>query len=318
MPLLGPRRLPKRFRRRVGRMTLAVARTTTRSHDRRLQRRKERWVRLSRRVQQGLSVLIAEGRVWGVIAAVLTIVSIVGVLLFAPFFDVRTIRVRRQDPRINPDLVQHVLAPLFSERLVLVSRARVVALLQAALPDIQDVTIAKEYPSTLIVTITLDPVVAKARIVDDDTSIAASVSEDAMLSTATGGVETAYTYLTEDGIFVSSPISLSTAPLETIDLADWALRPQDGTLVIDPAVLDVIMTARDTLRRDFGLESKRIVYYLRSKEFHIQTQRATLWFDLRSDLGVHFERFRTFLKTVSFDDVREYIDLRIADRVVYR
>lgn len=305
MPLLAPRRLPRKFRRRAGEFSRVIARRSVAAEERRSRRRRERQARWIRRWHQVRLLVAAEFRWWMIVGTMSIVVIVAGVLLFAPFFDVREIRVRRQDPRIDPEEVQHVLAPLFSERLVLVTRAQVSALLAAHYADLADVRISKDYPSTLTVTVTLDPIVAAATLQEPDG--------------ATGtGATTSFAYITARGLFVVSPIRIIDAPLETLVLDDWAVRPQDRSFVIEPEVLRTITLARDTLRRDFGLIPKRTTYFMRAKEFHILTERGTLWFDLQSELRVQFGRFRAFLKTVSFDAVKEYVDLRIADRVVYR
>ena len=258
-----------------------------------------------RRIGQLRAFILAECKLWLIIGSLATLALVVGALLFAPLFDVREIRIRRQDARIDPERVQQALHPLFSRRLVLVTRSNVSSLLAEQYPDLKEVTIAKDYPSTLIVSLVLDPVVAHAVVMDDATDAGSGTTLDA--------------YITSRGLFVLSPIPIVTRePLETLTLTDWVVRPQDRTLVLEPAVLRTIILARDTLRRDFGLSPSRIVYYMRAREFHIATERGTLWFDLQSELGVQFGRLREFLKTTSFDAVKEYVDLRIADRVVYR
>ena len=72
------------------------------------------------------------------------------------------------------------------------------------------------------------------------------------------------------------------------------------------------------LRSDFGLSAKDITIFLRAKEFHIRTEKVALWFDLTSPLSVQFQRFRELLKNLPLDQVKEYIDLRIADKIVYK
>jgi cell division septal protein FtsQ len=292
-----------------------VARKYTRVNERKRRRRHERFVRLNRRFAQFTSFVTSEFRVWIVIGITLTVIASMSVLLFAPFFDVRQIHVRRQDPRVDPEEVQQILSPLFNQRLVLVTRSQISDMLEAVYPDITDVTIAKEYPSTLTVSIVLEPVIAELKIVESDAPKLASES-GAVLATGSGSAK--YSYITERGVFFSTPIRLTKQKMETLEITDWSIRPQDRTELLSPLFLKTIFLARDTLRRDFGLEAQRITIYLRAKEFHIKTPKVTLWFDLRSDLPVQFQRFREFLKALSLDQAKEYIDLRIADKIVYK
>ena len=68
----------------------------------------------------------------------------------------------------------------------------------------------------------------------------------------------------------------------------------------------------------FALSIGAIIVYVRAQEFHIRTNKVTLWFDLRSSLSVQLQRFREFLKTVPLDQAKEYVDLRIADKIIYK
>lgn len=221
------------------------------------------------------------------------------------------IRVQRQDPRIDRDDVQQVLAPLLSQRLVLVTLRDVRSLLEPAYPDLESVRIQKTYPSTLTVSIQLQPVVARISIED------ARAPESGSGSSTTGS-GTTYYYVTGQGTFIASPLRLTTAPVPTLTLVDWVVLPQNRSSLLSPDFLKTIFLARDILRRDFGLSAEKMTLYLRAQEFHIRTPKATLWFDLRSTLPVQFGRFRSFLRAVGFDQVKEYIDLRITDKIVYR
>lgn len=312
MPMRAPRKLPKRFNRTAGPLTKSLARAYYGGPRRRTRRRKEMVARWHRKISRLSDVVLREFRIWIAIGAVLIILTIAGTLLFAPFFDVREMRVRRQDPRVDPEEIQETLSPLFKQRLVLVTRSQVASMLQEAYPDIVRVEIGKEYPSTLNVSVYLEPVIAEVKIIDAiDTGTGSG-------SIAAGSLSSVYTYVTRKGMYVTSPIRLSGGPFPLLTLTDWGMRPDNRTAILRPAFLQAIFLARDTLLRDFGLESKNIKVYLRAQEFHITTNKATLWFDLRSPLNVQFQRFREFLKTLSLDQAKEYIDLRIADKIIYK
>jgi hypothetical protein len=313
MPLKAPAKLPKHLRRRASPLTRTLARKYCQVPDRRARRRKEMFVRFSRKAAKFSAFVASEFRIWMLIGAGTIVVGVVAILLFAPFFDVREMHVKRQDPRIDPEEIQETLSPLFKQRLVLVTRGQVEAMLQSAYPDVERVDIAKEYPSTLQVTVYLEPVAAQVKIDEGDLQATASGS----MITGSGTVET-YSYVTKSGFFVTSPIRLTSSPLPVLTITDWAIRPQNRTVLLQPDFLQNIFLARDTLRRDFGLTTVSTIVFLRAQEFHIRTNKLVLWFDLRSPLTVQFQRFRRFLKEVPIDQTKEYVDLRIADKIIYR
>ncbi len=303
------RKLPRRFNRKVGPRTQSLARTYYGGPRRRVRRRKEMFARWGRKMTRLWDTVLSEFRIWLVIGAGLIILTVAGTLLFAPFFDVREIRVRRQDPRIDPKEIEQTLSSLFKQRLVLVTRSQVAALLQADYPEIERVEINKNYPSTLSVSVYIEPVMAEVSVTD---------ARSGSGSTGFGSGMNIYTYVTRKGTFVTSPIRLTGGPYPKLTITDWGIMPQNRTLLITPLFLQTIFLARDALRRDFGLQNQNITVYLRAQEFHITTNKATLWFDLRSSLNVQLQRFREFLKTLSLDQAKEYIDLRIADKIIFK
>ncbi len=247
--------------------------------------------------------------------ALLVIIFVIGisVLLFSPTFDVRQITVRRQDPRVNPGTVQELLTPLFQERLVLVTQKQVQAYLEDEYPDLSAVTITKKYPSTLVVSVALKPVVA-ALLLGSSEGNAPETDIELTPQTASG----MYAYITSTGLYEESLVPLSKQQLQTLVLTDWGIKPQPKDHILGSAYFSTILRARDALRRDFGLTEKSIILYLRANEFHIRTDRVTLWFDFSSPLSVQFGRLRELLKVVPFEQIKTYVDLRIANKVVYR
>ena len=312
MPLKAPRRLPRHLRRPASSFTRSLARKYCGGSERAARRRRERLLRFLRRIGRGSSFFLSEFRVWLLIGITVVLLTTATILLFAPIFDVREIHVRRQNPRIDIEEIQQILTPLFKQRLLLITKGQVASMLQAEYPDIERVEIGKEYPSSLIVSMYLEPVVAAVTI--EEPLVTPSTQSGGALA-ASG----AYMYVTKSGIFVISPIKLtSSLPIEILRVTDWGIRPQNRTRVISPSFLQTIFSARDILRTDFGLAVKDIVVYLRARELHIRTNRVTLWFDLTSPLPIQFQRFREFLKSLSLDQVKEYIDLRVADKIVYK
>lgn len=271
--------------------------------------------RWSRRTVRLGNLIASEFRVWLMIAAVVAVIALGAVLLFAPFFDVRTIHIRRQDARIDLEEVQETLSPLFRQRLVLVTKAQVSELLRSQYPDMNRLEISKQYPSTLNVTIYTDPIVAMIRI---DDSSAADGTGSGELFPMDAPENASWLYVTDRGYFITSPVPLTTDPLEKLTVTDWGVQPQNRTRFIAPEFLQTVIRARDALRRDFGLTSKEIRIFIRAQEFHIQTEKGALWFEFGSPLSLQFQRFREFLKSVSFEQVKSYVDLRIADKVIYK
>ena len=241
---------------------------------------------------------------WLLAVTLLLGVTFLGFLLFSPIVQVREIQVTRESPRLDIEEVQATLTPVFGRHLFFLSSFEVVNLLEESIPDIGDVRVGKTYPSTLNVRIALHPLVARLHIVDPEAS--------------TGGTGVTLDFLTDQGIYIATSSVDATEVLPDITLVDWGVRPEPGQLLIEPSFLERMNAAELTLLRQFGQEIEERIVYLRAQEFHLRVGGKELWFDLRTPLKDQIDRYRTFLREVPASEVRQYIDLRVEDRVVYQ
>lgn len=241
------------------------------------------------------------------IASICIGLVIFGFMLFSPIIQVREIQVTRLSPRLDVEEVQEALSPMFGKHLFFLSSFEIAGLLQESIPDIEEVSIGKTYPSVLHVRISLDPLVARLHIKDPDAGDAAIIGTGATID-----------YLTSNGTYTATTAARDTETLPEIVIVDWGVRPEPGAELLQTTFLERMNAAELTLLRQFGQELERRTVYLRAQEFHLRVSGVELWFDLRTPLEDQFQRYRTFLKEVPFEQVKQYIDLRIADRVVHQ
>lgn len=307
--LRPPRRLPSRYNRRVQDRTRSLVQQR---HGRHRQFQRQRWVRGLRRVRDRAA------QAWGVFLRhspwiLLAIIIVLGgIAIFSPFLQVREIRVIRNDQRVDVERVQESLGSLFGEHLLFITQKQVLPLLASSVPDLRTAIVDKQYPSTLILRLELEPVVALLEIVDPDGNVSPAV-------TGTGS-DSLGDYLTADGTYVVYPPSVVQSGTGTavVRIVDWGVRPEPWRYLLDITMLERIAQAEQILRDQFGEETSQRVVYLRSREFHLQTSRHSLWFDMRGPLPEYFDRYRLFLESVGPDAAELYIDLRLQDRIVYR
>ena len=88
--------------------------------------------------------------------------------LFSPVMQLTEVRIEKSDSRLEIEHVQLALAPLFGKHLMLISPHEVRILLEEELPDIRSVAVGKDYPSLLIVRVSLDPLVARLSIATEE------------------------------------------------------------------------------------------------------------------------------------------------------
>lgn len=302
MALQSPRRLPRRFSRPASKGTKILVQ---RRRERSKERQKEAWRRFLRRVQRFTEAL-RKSLLW-ILLSVFVGLAVLGVVmvLFSPLLGVRSIRIARNDPRLDVSVVRHALAPLFKRRLAFVTRSQVEELIVQSLPDIRTVNIEKNYPSELKVSITIDPLVARLQIVDPDgnAQTASGIALDA---------------LTDEGLYVVAAAVDQVAGLPEVRVVDWGVRPEPGRPVVEKELFRRMQAAEAALRDQWNVPLRSRTVYVRAREFHLQLPDYVLWFDLTTELADQLQRYSLFLQTVGPEKVKEYIDLRLVDKVVYK
>ena len=313
MPLKRSARLPRRFNRPVTRQTRAFA---ERRHRRYVQKRHERVRRLLRRMEKIFSDWSKMFRRWLILLGIGFVLLGLALFLFFPIVQVREIRVVRSDLRIDAEKVQRALAPLFGKHLLFLTTQEVRELVRSSATDTTDIDVDKDYPSRLVVTMRLEQIIANIQI---ETPEADSASESAEPLVASGAVEIpTEDYLTVNGRYVTHPSAATASDLPLINIVDWGVRPAPGDILLEQDFLEVLYAAEEALRDQFALSVTGRIVFLRGREFHLRTEAFDLWFDLRSPLAEHLARFKIFLASIPKEEVEQYIDLRLSDRVVYR
>lgn len=274
--------------------------------ERKQKRRADQRKRRLRKIQMHWENIQASAMRWMAVTVIVLGIAVFGFLLFSPIIQVREIKVTRLSPRLDIEEVQSTLSSLFGRHLFFLSAFEVEQILNESIADIERVKIGKEYASVLHVEIELQPLVAKLRIIAPD---------DIDVPVGTGST---IDYVTEEGIYVTTTAAKDTQTLPEIILVDWGVRPVPGALLVSPTFIERINAAEIAFLRQFGQEVQRRTVYLRAQEFHLRIADRELWFDLKSPLEDQLERYRIFLREVGIEEAKDYVDLRVSNRVIYQ
>jgi len=301
--LKKPRPLPSRFNRAVN---PATRRMVERRHVRHREFSMMKWKRKWSHVQNRLDAVWEFFKRFGLWIAGFCVVVVIGILLFSPVLQVREIRIARSDPRVDIEQVQRALAPLFGERLLFVANGDILPLVAKALPDLQSAEINKSYPSTLVLTLHPEPIIAQLKI---DAGDAQTGSGDGLVD-----------YLTEDGMYVRyAPQQVQAGSgLLLLRLVDWGAKPVPWMSLLAPDFVKTMREAETALATEFNVKTTERSVYLRAREFHLQIGAISLWFDMRSTVGEQIERYRLYRKTSDKTPAKSYVDLRLRDKIVYK
>lgn len=299
------RRLPKSLRRTVSPETRRVVKRTSKGGSRTLH---DRFRRVLRRTQRKTVAVRRSFVQWMALLFVGLLLLAVGLFLFSPLATVREIRVTRQDARLDIQAVQESLAPLFGRHVLLLSTSEVETMVEETIPDIESVVVERQLPSAVVVHVTLQPLKAKIAILDPESETGVSVGTGAIID-----------FLTEEGVYIRTPLVEETGDLPLLSLVDWGVRPSPGSVLLPPSFLERLNATERALHALFGYNVGERRVYVRAQEFHLAIGGGkSLWFDTRSPLEKQLQQYRTFLRHVSIDEVEQYVDLRLSDRVVYR
>jgi hypothetical protein len=170
------------------------------------------------------------------------------------------------------------------------------------------VTVGKRYPSQLLVRVELDPLLLRVRVLDPQQREGAAQTGSGILSG----------YVTDRGTFTFAPADSQNSTLPLLHLVDWGVRPERGSMLLTGDFLKRMEDTEDLLRTQFGQEVASRFVYLRAEEYHFTIGNMSLWFDIRSSVEEQLQRYRVFLKAVGLNEVKQYVDLRLKDKVVYR
>lgn len=323
------RRLPRALQRPFSPFSRALARAyQPRRAARRLftlRRRSKKWLGIAGMFSLRL-------RLWSL--SLLVILFLVALLLYflSSSFRVTSMRVSRDDPRLDLEEVQRLLLPFFGKHLSFLSPHLIERALLTAYPEVASVRIVKRFPGELHVTLYTDPIVAEVQL--------GSPNDTERSFTPLGG-SGAYRYLTARGVYLEYPIPVAVREGDgerlLLKVVDWAVKPAHRQKLLEEKLLQDMQHVRRLLMQSFGHTVRAVTVHLRAREFHMEAEHParpdgrpperpsragsdglTLWFDQASSIVQQLDRYREFLRALSPEKITEYVDLRLHDRVVYR
>jgi hypothetical protein len=326
--LRSPRRLPQRYNRPV---TPQMRRLAERRLNRRKEFRSQKWKRTINRLQRRAGSLRKIAIQFASLIVGGLVLLMIGLALFSPILHIKDIVISRSDPRIDAPYVASELAPLYNKHLFFLTNQEVISLLEKAVPDLHGAQITKEYPSSLRIRITLDPIIAKLTIEGEAPPVQEPAAGTGAVATGTGSaavgsgntiLSQGESYLTNEGMHVmylpSQVQTESGQSLLQLTVVDWGVRPEPWQMLVDAAFLEAMQQAESELKNQFSLTIRSRKIYVRAREFHLQAPQYALWFDLRSPLQEQLLRYRTFQQSPGAKNAKEYVDLRLKDKIVYK
>jgi cell division septal protein FtsQ len=292
-----PRRLPKEFQRPV---SLKMRELASRRYGKKTRSKKKQNIRWWRGLYQKWLHAV---KVFVTMLPALIMMGILlfgGVVFFSPWLTIDSISIVTQENRLASKDVQPAVQQYIGEHLLFTQSREIKQNIQVMFPDITTIVVEKSYPNHLQITLELEELVAEVLFEDGQ-------------GASTGKL----LWITESG-YITEAVSASGTALPKITLTDWGVRPQPVEQIMSIELLETLSNAVAQLESQFSQVVQQRTVYLRAKEIHLTLDTYDLWIDLTTPLDDQLRRYRVLLANVNPEEITQYVDLRISDRVIYR
>jgi hypothetical protein len=228
-------------------------------------------------------------------------------LFFSPLFFVKNFDIVRSTFAVNTEEIQEELTKRFiSKHIVFLSKEEVQIRLQEKFPQWKNFLITKQYPDTLVVDIIpfspFAKVFASFSVNEEETDEKKEETGEFMINE-----EGRLTY--EDyGVFPEFIIEYKEVLEEVPSVGDFFVSPND---------IEFLRRSLEIVQEEFGSSVKKIEYFKNGREFRIDTFQYVFWLYTKLSPEEQFNKFLYALPVLKEKSL-EYIDLRIANRIIYK
>lgn len=240
---------------------------------------------------------------------VLVVVSVI-LIFFSKFLSVQHIKLVRKDFRVDSEAISFSMQEFRDQNIIFVSKKAIQTKLLQNHPSIQSLEITKEYPQTLVLTVSTYPISAQLKI---------KVNKENLL---VGGKQET----TEQTVFVNQVGMATNGTSEDTNV--FLIEDQDprddfvneGQNVIDQNILQQIHSTRQTLENLLNTTIVKAEYYRNAREVHYITENETeIWIDFATDQNEQIKKLNHVLaETDIFSKPLDHVDLRVQGRVYWQ
>ena len=165
MALKPSRRIPRAFQRSASPLSRRIARRFVPGGGR--HRWKESFRRIARKWRRYGRSFHGSWRpfqLWILSIGIVVLTGVILFFLFSPAFTIHSIRVTREDRRVDVEEIQTLLSPMFRRHILFVSPILVAREIQEAFPEISSAIVRRVFPNELHVRIQMDEIIAQILI----------------------------------------------------------------------------------------------------------------------------------------------------------
>jgi len=252
---------------------------------------------LSARIPQKLKRIIF------LLAIIVLLLYCTYLLAVSSFFNVETIKISTELPS-SESLSANIISDLESykgKNLIFINKDEIIAKIQSSYPEIENIEIDRDLPSTIVISFTEYPLVANIT----------NISNEANKKFIINSIGYVVRENTDDPnlpyIKIKTDSQLNTA-----------------SSVIDISCLTYILGAKAYFEEKFGMKIIEVEYKVIPREIHLRTEKYFyIWLDIQTPYEDQLKKLKKALvKLDIYNEPIEYIDLRITgesgEKIIYK
>lgn len=226
-------------------------------------------------------------------------------IIFSNYLLIKDIKPQADSKTNTPELMTKVADTLKSfknKNLLFANKIEMITKIQKTFPEIENIEITKDFPSTILIKFAEYPLVANI------TNMADNGTNKKYLISSIG-------YAVKEN---ETDPNLPFIKIKTTEPIN-----ADG-VVISPEKLKYILGAMTYFKEKFGMNILEAEYKVTPREVHLKTEKYfVLWLDIQKPFEDQFKKLKKALvKLDIFKEPLEYIDLRITgesgDKIIYK
>jgi cell division septal protein FtsQ len=243
-----------------------------------------------------------------ILLIILVFVGLIYILFMSPILVIKDYQIVIDETVITNDLKLNgfISEDLLGQNILLASTSNLSQSLSQDYPEIESITLEKQFPSKI--TIKLKKFKTVANLIN--------------MVTSSDGLRIQKKYLiNSNGIVISENEENPELPYIRTDTEKAILLKTEA---IKKTHLDYIIKLTNLFEEKFGLKIIEADYLNREREVHLKTEKDFyVWFDLNKDMSTQIEKLKKALPKLDiYKTPLEYIDLRIdgsnAEKVIFK
>lgn len=249
------------------------------------------WFRLG--FVRDLGRMITASRIMGLV--IFGMAAFIVFAVFSPYFDLKQIVVSRDNPNIEAEAIEAVLADFYGQNLLFLDKDLLKDTLSNAFPAFRTITISEIWPASITLKIELSP----------------------PAYTLLNQENADFRVVSEDGVILSDKPSES---LPLISVFDYSKPLTVGERFVEKETLDQIRLAEQIMTTQIKIPVAERALYPTARELHLVSDRGTaFWIDLQLDIEGQLKKIDYGANRMNlFSRNVEHVDLRIPNQLYWK